>query len=200
MWVYLCAYKHSKRSITDAPAEDSPAVRLLPVHPIPVEPCNAIVGLGPLTFSHSKDSAYCSRLRPSHTITPQDPTITNSVQSDCISAELVRQVITMLRGLFIAGSIVVVLGAAFWQLLLRDFLHVTQGVGRIVQNLDDFSYQCRVIEDERLTACEDLWLDHQERLYDSYTSTIVIADDYQVVCYLRNYARSIGMEPSVRLR
>lgn len=69
----------------------------------------------------------------------------------------------MIRGLFVFSS-VVVFSAVFWQVLLRDVLYITLGIGRMIQTLDEFPYTCRKIEDERLTGCEDLWLDDEARM------------------------------------
>ena len=72
--------------------------------------------------------------------------------------------LTMLRGLLIFGSVLTVFGATLWQLLLRDAFFITLGVGRVIQTLDEFPYTCRLIPDERLIGCEDLWLDDENRL------------------------------------
>ncbi|KAJ4354315.1 uncharacterized protein N0V89_006050 [Didymosphaeria variabile] len=70
----------------------------------------------------------------------------------------------MARGLLIFGSAFAVFGAVLWQLLLKDLLFIVLGVGRVVQPLEDFPYKCRKITDKRLTGCEDMWLDDQERM------------------------------------
>ena len=62
------------------------------------------------------------------------------------------------------GSVFVLVGAALWQVMLRDLVFVTLGIGRVIQNIDEFPYTCRVIQDERLTGCEDLWLDDEKRM------------------------------------
>lgn len=70
----------------------------------------------------------------------------------------------MLRGFLVYGSTFAALGAALWQYFLRDALFVTLGIGRVIQNIDEFPYTCRIIPDERLTACEDMWLDDENRM------------------------------------
>lgn len=70
----------------------------------------------------------------------------------------------MLRGLFVFGSVLAVLGASFYQLWLKEFLAVTVGVGRIIQTIEEFPYSCRRFEHKRLEACEDLWLDDDARV------------------------------------
>jgi len=61
------------------------------------------------------------------------------------------------------GVPLAVLIAVFWQLVARDIVIATAGVGRVVQNIDDFPYTCRRIQDGILQSCEDMWLDEQSR-------------------------------------
>jgi hypothetical protein len=70
----------------------------------------------------------------------------------------------MARGVFVVGSALAVFSAVLWQLLLRDFVYITLGVGRVIQSVDEFPYKCRKITDKRLSGCEDIWLDDQERM------------------------------------
>jgi hypothetical protein len=70
----------------------------------------------------------------------------------------------MFRNLIISGSILVALNAVFYQLWLKEFLETTIGVGRVIQKIDDFPYECRRVEHPRLEACEDLWLDDDARV------------------------------------
>lgn len=37
------------------------------------------------------------------------------------------------------------------------------GIGKDIQPVTDFPYQCRRLEDPRLQACEDMWLSHSSR-------------------------------------
>jgi hypothetical protein len=67
------------------------------------------------------------------------------------------------RSLFISGSILVALNAAFYQLWLKDALD-TIGVGRVIQHIEEFPYKCRRIEHPKIGACEDLWLDDDARV------------------------------------
>ncbi|KAF2676882.1 calcium-dependent phosphotriesterase [Lentithecium fluviatile CBS 122367] len=70
----------------------------------------------------------------------------------------------MLRDLVISGSVLVALNAAVYQLWLKEILEVTVGVGRIIQNIEEFPYDCQRLEHHRLEACEDLWLDDEARV------------------------------------
>lgn len=70
----------------------------------------------------------------------------------------------MFRKILILSSAFALFGAVLWQVTFRDLVHTTLGIGREIQKIDDFPYRCRKITDNRLTACEDLWLDDQERM------------------------------------
>lgn len=70
----------------------------------------------------------------------------------------------MARTVLILGSAFALFGAMFWQIFLRDALYITFGLGRAIQSIDDFPYQCRKITDKRLSGCEDLWLDDEQRM------------------------------------
>lgn len=61
------------------------------------------------------------------------------------------------------GGVTAVLLATFFQLVLKDLLFVTMGVGRHMQNIEEFSYDCRRIHHEKLESCEDLWFDDEGR-------------------------------------
>jgi arylesterase / paraoxonase len=63
----------------------------------------------------------------------------------------------------ILGSLVA-LAAVFYQYLLKDVLFVTYGVGRQMQKISEFPYQCRKIHDRQIEACEDMWLDEKSRI------------------------------------
>jgi hypothetical protein len=67
---------------------------------------------------------------------------------------------------------VVAWGASLYQFFLKDFLAVTVGLGRVVQTIDEFPFECRRLVHERLEACEDLWIDEEKRvLYAACTGT-----------------------------
>ncbi|MCJ1469947.1 hypothetical protein MMC07_008592 [Pseudocyphellaria aurata] len=53
--------------------------------------------------------------------------------------------------------------AALYQGYVKDTLLVRLGIGRHLQPIEDFPYNCRQLRHHRLEACEDLWLDEQER-------------------------------------
>ncbi|KAL0936457.1 serum paraoxonase arylesterase [Colletotrichum truncatum] len=49
------------------------------------------------------------------------------------------------------------------QLMLKDPIKLAFGLGKTIQPLSDFPYDCRRIEDPRLQACEDMWLSESTR-------------------------------------
>jgi len=61
------------------------------------------------------------------------------------------------------GVVVLFLGVLY-QSWLKEVLFEVIGVGRVIQPIEDFPYNCRRISHERLEACEDLWLDEQDRV------------------------------------
>jgi hypothetical protein len=69
-------------------------------------------------------------------------------------------------------AFVVAWGSATYQLVLKDLFTTTFGIGRVIQSIDEFPYTCRRIEHPRLEACEDIWLDNDERtLYAACAGT-----------------------------
>lgn len=60
-----------------------------------------------------------------------------------------------------AGGLV--LFAVLYQGYVKDLLSVRLGIGRDVQPIEDFPFDCRRVRHRRLEACEDMWLDEQER-------------------------------------
>ncbi|KAL6708082.1 hypothetical protein ACN47E_003516 [Coniothyrium glycines] len=69
-------------------------------------------------------------------------------------------------------ALVVAWGASFYQFYLKEVFATTLGIGRVIQSIDEFPYTCRRVEDPRLEACEDLWLDNQGRtLYAACAGT-----------------------------
>jgi hypothetical protein len=61
------------------------------------------------------------------------------------------------------GVVVLFLGVLY-QSWLKEVLFEVIGVGRVLQPIEDFPYTCRRVKHERLEACEDLWLDEQDRV------------------------------------
>lgn len=58
-----------------------------------------------------------------------------------------------------------VLLAVAFQVLLKDAVWLLLGIGKNVQSLDEFPYECRRIDnDPRLHACEDMWLSEETRV------------------------------------
>lgn len=53
--------------------------------------------------------------------------------------------------------------AIAYELLLRNLLFTFIGIGRVVQPVEDFEYECRRIRHPLLESCEDLWLDQVGR-------------------------------------
>lgn len=60
-------------------------------------------------------------------------------------------------------SVVVLLLAASYQIVLRDIIFVTGGLGRHVQTIAEFPFKCRRLTDPVLHACEDMWLEEKSR-------------------------------------
>lgn len=61
-------------------------------------------------------------------------------------------------------SILLALGAALYQFLLKDILFRTVGLGRTVLPVSSFPYKChRIAGDPNIQACEDMWLDENSR-------------------------------------
>ncbi|KAK1962016.1 calcium-dependent phosphotriesterase [Colletotrichum sublineola] len=58
--------------------------------------------------------------------------------------------------------ITVIIGVAL-ELVLKDAIWLAFGIGKTIQPLSDFPYSCRRIEDQRLQACEDMWLSEATR-------------------------------------
>lgn len=67
-------------------------------------------------------------------------------------------------GNIIYYSAVVAWSAAIYQFLIKDLVTVSLGIGRVIQSIEEFPYSCQRIEHPQLEACEDLWLDEQERV------------------------------------
>jgi len=61
------------------------------------------------------------------------------------------------------GVPLVLVGAVLYQTLLKTVIFTAAGVGRHVQPISDFPYDCRRITDPRLQACEDMWLSENTR-------------------------------------
>jgi len=70
-------------------------------------------------------------------------------------------------------ALVVAWGASLYQIYLKDLFAITFGVGRVIQNIDDFpEFSCRRLVHPRLEACEDIWLDNEGRtLYAACAGT-----------------------------
>lgn len=47
---------------------------------------------------------------------------------------------------------------------LKDILFTFLGIGRDVQSVQDFEYDCHRIRHPLLESCEDLWLDESQRI------------------------------------
>ncbi|SPN98456.1 related to serum paraoxonase/arylesterase [Cephalotrichum gorgonifer] len=63
------------------------------------------------------------------------------------------------------GLSLVVLLAVSFQVLLKEMVWLGFGIGKDIQPLSDFPYDCRRIDDDpRLQACEDMWLSEKTRV------------------------------------
>lgn len=67
-----------------------------------------------------------------------------------------------IAGVTVGGSLAVLLAVLF-QLVLKDLLFVSLGIGRSMQSVEEFSYDCRKIHHRLLESCEDIWLDDEGR-------------------------------------
>ncbi|KAK0111516.1 hypothetical protein ONS95_001870 [Cadophora gregata] len=63
--------------------------------------------------------------------------------------------------IFLPGTVVCL--AILWQVVLRDTLFITFGIGRTHQKIEEFPYQCRRLEHPLLDSCEDMVLDEEGR-------------------------------------
>ena len=71
------------------------------------------------------------------------------------------------------GGLLAVVLSFFYQWYLKDLLFVSVGVGRVMQSLEEFPYNCRRLVHKRLEGCEDLWLDDEARvLYAACSGSI----------------------------
>lgn len=61
-----------------------------------------------------------------------------------------------------AAAVVALMAAALYQTFLRDMI-TTLGIGRQTQTVSEFPYTCRRIGTDVLQACEDMWLDEEDR-------------------------------------
>ena len=69
------------------------------------------------------------------------------------------------------GASVALCIAIFYQLVLKDLLYLTLGVGRSHQKIEEFPYKCRRIYSPFLESCEDMVLDTEgRRLYATCSS------------------------------
>jgi hypothetical protein len=70
-------------------------------------------------------------------------------------------------------GLAVALCATLYQWYIKDFLFVTIGLGRTLQTLGEFPFNCRRLHHENLEGCEDLWLDDEARvLYAACSGSI----------------------------
>lgn len=61
--------------------------------------------------------------------------------------------------------------AIIYKIYIHDILTITLGIGRVIQPIEDFPYECQRIEHPLLEGCEDMWLDHRGRkLYAACSS------------------------------
>ncbi|KAJ5101828.1 hypothetical protein NUU61_004050 [Penicillium alfredii] len=71
---------------------------------------------------------------------------------------------------FIQATLVLVL-AVVYRIYLHDTIGLMVGIGRVVQPIEDFPWDCMRLRHPLLEGCEDIWLDHQDRkLYAACTS------------------------------
>ena len=68
-----------------------------------------------------------------------------------------------MAGLKTVSALVVLLAAAIYQTQFYSFVSNGLGLFQASEPLSSFPYTCRRIEDERLRACEDMWLSERSR-------------------------------------
>ena len=69
-------------------------------------------------------------------------------------------------------TIVVLSTGVLYQFVLRDFMTEFVGIGKQLQSLSEFPYNCRRIYHPKLEACEDAWIDEKTRtLYTACSSS-----------------------------
>ena len=61
------------------------------------------------------------------------------------------------------GLSFVIFGAILYQTFFKAVIFDLYGIGRAVQPISDFPYNCRRIKDENLQACEDMWFHEPSR-------------------------------------
>ncbi|KAF7877156.1 hypothetical protein EAF04_000841 [Stromatinia cepivora] len=71
----------------------------------------------------------------------------------------------------ILGALTVLFGV-FYQTVLKDWLYLNFGIGRLHNHLEDYPYTCRRLEHPLLSACEDLFLDYEGRALYAACSTV----------------------------
>ena len=63
----------------------------------------------------------------------------------------------------VSAALVVLLAAAIYQTRLHTFTMLGLGLLQKSEPLSSFPYTCRRVDDERLQACEDMWLSERSR-------------------------------------
>lgn len=69
-------------------------------------------------------------------------------------------------------GVLTVLSGVLYQTILKDWLYLNFGVGRIHNVLEDYPFTCRRLEHPLLESCEDLFLDHEDRTLYAACSTV----------------------------
>lgn len=76
------------------------------------------------------------------------------------------------KKLLISSAIAAFSLAFLWQVLIRDTVFITFGVGRKHQKIEEFPYQCRRLEHPLLESCEDMVLDEESRTLFAACSSV----------------------------
>ena len=61
-------------------------------------------------------------------------------------------------------GVLAAVGAVLYQTVFKGLLFTTIGVGRVIEPIENFNYNCKRVVHDRLEACEDLWLDEDARV------------------------------------
>lgn len=81
-----------------------------------------------------------------------------SIPSNTSSSPSITMVNTLLKAALPLAVI-----AFLYQAIISDLVFVVLGVGRTIDSINSFPYQCYRIEDPRIQACEDMWLSDATR-------------------------------------
>ncbi|KAK6604178.1 serum paraoxonase arylesterase [Botrytis cinerea] len=86
-------------------------------------------------------------------------------------------------------GVLTVLSGVLYQTILKDWLYLNFGVGRIHNVLEDYPFTCRRLEHPLLESCEDLFLDHEDRTLYAACSTVTSRKGWGPAANLYNVSK-----------